>query len=732
MKKLLSVLLVVLLALGLFPAADAAAAPETALYQFYGDGMLFQQNAPAALAGTAPNGSAITAVLKNAAGETVAEGSAVAKDGAFRVSFPAPAGSFDAYSIVLTANGAVFAELKDVLFGEFWIAAGQSNMAYVYAQAKNYIAPSAYDDALYSKVRILLTPDVPVENGTNGKIPATPQADFPGARWVSADVDDAALCSAVGYWFATDLIEKLNVPVGLASIPLGGSSILTWLSRRAIENNRTLLEQIRADGRYKSLSEWDENDVNVFQDITTMYNTKVAPLSVLQAAGVIWYQGETEAMYGWEYGRYAHAFDLLQDTFTAAFGNGGDPLPMVFTQLAAFRYDTNERLANNQLEFADMQQNRADSRAMVTGYDYPTEFYDELGAIHPCDKEHLGRRMAYAAAGLVYGLHETYTAASLKSSRIADGGVYVTLQDVGDGLVCEDTVLKGFSVAGENGVFVGAEAEIVSNDTVFIHSDTVPEPAAAGYALALSNDTANLWATENGEMTMPAAAFLTDRTHTDAYWQNNAWMCCDAASAWHNLEDYSDSAYYDTWTAENASLQFSESGMRVTGGNKITLSPVLGYRSGVKTVAFSDYDTDWSGYGTLTLKIRNNAGSPLTLSGLWLTNSPATVFCAAANDAGDTAVTIPANGEWTEIDFDLNALYLAGGKIGAVFTSTSLTEVKSMKLVFSAGDGADFELAGFAFTPNRTEQKAMRFGWVFSFITRMAAFFRELFSRLFG
>lgn len=730
-KKYLSLLMICIIGLSVLPVSGVGAASAAALYGFYGDGMLFQQKVPAVFAGTAASGSTITAALKNAAGNTVAESSATAENGVFRVSLPAQEGSFSAYTVTLQANGAAFAELKDVVFGEFWIAAGQSNMGYPYAQAKNYVSPSKNATERKRWVRLLLTPDVPVENGVNGRIPALPQADLPGAKWVTANDDAAGSCSAVGYWFATDLIEALGMPVGLASIPLGGSAILSWLSREAIEGSPAVLAETKADGKYIALREWNEESVNVFYDMTTLYNLKVAPLGVLHPAGVIWYQGEDEAIFDWSYGRYARAFDLLQDTFTAAFGHSG-PIPFVYSQLASYYYSSNERVINSNLEFADMQLARSGARAMVTGYDVPTEFYNNLGAIHPCDKEHLGRRMSRAAQGLVYGRPGSYTAAYLQSSRIADGGVYVTLQNAGDGLLCDGDALKGFSVAGENGVFADAEARIVSKDTVFISNPAVPRPAAAGYALAISNDRANLFASENGEKAMPAAPFITDRSLGGTYWQNNAWMRCDASTAWHNLADQESSTYFDTWSAENAALTFSADGMRATGSRVITLSPVLSYRDGIKTVPFSDDTTDWSGFGTLTLKIRNLGNTPLTLAGLWLTNSPASVFRAAANETGNTDVILPAGGEWTEVTFDLNALYLAGGRVGAVFSSASLTEVRNLRLVFSAPGKADFELGGFSFGPNTEKPKPVRFGIQFSFIARLVAFFRNLFSRWFS
>jgi hypothetical protein len=53
--------------------------------------------------------------------------------------------------------------------------------------------------------------------------------------------------------------------------------------------------------------------------MSTLFNQKVAPLQAFHPKGLIWYQGENEVFFGWETGRYSHAFDLMQDSYTAFF-----------------------------------------------------------------------------------------------------------------------------------------------------------------------------------------------------------------------------------------------------------------------------------------------------------------------------------------------------------------------------------------------------------------------------
>ena len=127
MKKrqlLLSLLLCVSLLLGAVCPAFAAGT-ETRLYNVYGDHMLFQQNDDAVFAGVSAPGTALTVELKDAAGSVVHTATGTAgTDGTFSLSFTAPAGGYDAYTVTLSADGSEVKTLSDVVFGELWLSFG--------------------------------------------------------------------------------------------------------------------------------------------------------------------------------------------------------------------------------------------------------------------------------------------------------------------------------------------------------------------------------------------------------------------------------------------------------------------------------------------------------------------------------------------------------------------------------------------------------------------------------
>lgn len=250
MKKILSILLSVLMLLSLCVPVLAADG-EAKLLNIYGDNMLFKQNAEAVLRGTSGSGARIDVRLADSKGEIVAKGfSYASKSGTFSVSFAAPAGGYENYTVDLYENGVLFRSLKNVAFGELWLASGQSNMQYSLNGAFGGMDLYKAQTPLDKWVRALYVPPVTPYMGSTERIPAVPQNDIEGAFWMDGTDMNIYAVSAVGYYFAEKLRQELDMPVGVISASLGGSSIGTWLSRDAIDNDLSVKQDISEVGEY--------------------------------------------------------------------------------------------------------------------------------------------------------------------------------------------------------------------------------------------------------------------------------------------------------------------------------------------------------------------------------------------------------------------------------------------------------------------------------------------------
>ena len=111
----------------------------------------------------------------------------------------------------------------DVMVGEVWICSGQSNMEF---QLKNaYGFKAEQKNAPQMAIRQFHVPD---------KLSLTPEKDLSGGQWIKADTGTVADFTAVGYYFAKKLSEKLHVTVGLISSNWGGTQVEDWISKDAM------------------------------------------------------------------------------------------------------------------------------------------------------------------------------------------------------------------------------------------------------------------------------------------------------------------------------------------------------------------------------------------------------------------------------------------------------------------------------------------------------------------
>lgn len=187
MKKFISTLISIALICSCCAIAFAQAKTSSArLYNYYDNGMLFKHNEEAVFAGVSTPNAEISVTLYNSNGDAVARNKAYSDgNGVFKVSFIAPEGSFEEYTVILTENGVEFETLKNVVFGELWIACGQSNMSYPLGQSKTGIESIENGESFNYWVRALMIPFYPQNGDENDPIPADPQIEYHSAYWTN-------------------------------------------------------------------------------------------------------------------------------------------------------------------------------------------------------------------------------------------------------------------------------------------------------------------------------------------------------------------------------------------------------------------------------------------------------------------------------------------------------------------------------------------------------------------
>ena len=116
--------------------------------------------------------------------------------------------------------------LNDILIGDVWFCSGQSNMVH---QMKLHSVkyPDEIDHANYPEIRQFWIPTMTDIEG--------PRNDLPTGYWKSANPENVLDFSAVAYFFAKDLYEKYNVPIGIINASVGGTPIEAWSSEDGLK-----------------------------------------------------------------------------------------------------------------------------------------------------------------------------------------------------------------------------------------------------------------------------------------------------------------------------------------------------------------------------------------------------------------------------------------------------------------------------------------------------------------
>ncbi|GAB3993743.1 sialate O-acetylesterase [Spirosoma daeguense] len=202
-----------LLFLSILTAQTALA--EVKLPNTFGSHMVLQRRRPVPVWGWADSGEKVTVSLNNQTKTVKA-----AKDGKWQVMLdPMEAGGPYQMLVKGKTNTVTF---DDILMGEVWVCSGQSNMEWPLSAAAN--AKTEIAAANYPNIRQLLVKKV---------VSLTPKEDIEGS-WTVCSPETAPKFTAVGYFFARQLQQELNVPIGLINTSWGGTHSETWTSREAM------------------------------------------------------------------------------------------------------------------------------------------------------------------------------------------------------------------------------------------------------------------------------------------------------------------------------------------------------------------------------------------------------------------------------------------------------------------------------------------------------------------
>lgn len=455
---------------------------DITLPKFFSDHMVMQQNANFPVWGTAEPNQDLVVRFNDA--EVKARANA---NGRFSTSIKTPSAGGPYRLEIADEENSTGVILDDVMVGEVWLCAGQSNMSWPVEKSADASA-EVLSANNYNQIRLFTVEVQAADEPMEDVAKATP--------WSICSADNIKDFSAVGYFFGRDLAKTLKeTPIGLIDASLGGTSCEAWCSTESL-GEVAELEPL--------LTYWSEiEDSHDRHGPGTLFNGIISPLVRYPLRGVVWYQGEANVGRGKQYGTLLPT--LISD-WRRQFGD--DQLPFYLAQLAPYRYadfpnDALPEVWDAQLKTAQRVANVAMATTMDLGS--PSD-------LHPKNKQSVGKRLAILALSDTYQSQaalgmESINGPLFKAMSIADGEIRLEFKNTGSGLknLSKCDPIESFLVCGADRVFHPASVKEIGDDWVAIVCPEVPQPEAVRYCW---EDTAtSLLGNSEG---FPAFPFRTD------------------------------------------------------------------------------------------------------------------------------------------------------------------------------------------------------------------------------
>jgi len=405
----------------------------------------------------------------------------------------------------LVINGKNEVRFNDVLVGEVWICSGQSNMQWSVNNATNFAleAPAAK----FPAIRMINFPQVGVQE---------PVWSHDQRQWMLCTPETVGSFSAVGYFFARQLHQTLNVPIGMINNAWGGSACEAWIERERLASDpqyAPLLERwTNTEAKYEALTtktELDEKEQKELAGLQQQMTGNQRPANIYNGVlsshigygirGAIWYQGESNAGRAYQ---YRELFPLMISNWREKWGQGD--FPFYWVQLADFRAEKSEPADSDWAELREAQ-TMTMSKLPKTGQAVIIDI-GEGKDIHPRNKVDVGMRLARWAIANEYGMKLPFRSPAYKSMEVSGNKAVLTFDFVGKGWRPFDVADPiGFAVAGEDKKFVWATAKVLGDGRVEVSAASVPTPASVRYGWA-DNPVCNMYSQDD----LPLTPFRTD------------------------------------------------------------------------------------------------------------------------------------------------------------------------------------------------------------------------------
>ncbi len=458
------------------------------LPEVFSNNMILQRNVTVPVWGTARSEERITVEFDNQTKSTIADnnGNWSVKLNPMKAGGPFKMKVFDAEGESIN--------LKNILVGEVWICAGQSNM-------NLDLKEIGLDKKDFNKInnKNLREFRCAMPEG------AINPENIDHSKWIPAGDTATKRFSAVAYYFAQKIQEVEKVPVGIIVMSCGATRAETWISMKTLKKYTALKPMLN----YWSGKMHDNKYLINFKP-SIFYKSVVEPVIPFAIKGIVWYQGESNTLpdnSGRTILSRADEYETLLKALITSWRKvwNDENLPFNIVQLPNYSDPSGNIywsvIRQAQLDISQKMKN--------VGLTVTIDLGGNGATLHPHKKEPVGDRIALWALAKVYGKKGiVFSGPIIRSMNVSDGKVYLTFKHIGKGLVCRnDDTLNGFEISGNSSrdKFIKANA-VIKDSQVVLSAPGLKNPYAVRYAWA-DNPAVSLFNAEG----LPACPFYISR-----------------------------------------------------------------------------------------------------------------------------------------------------------------------------------------------------------------------------
>ncbi len=467
-------------------AVVTSASAKVTMSPLFSDNMILQQLTNAPIWGVSTIKGGEVRVTMSWSGESVT--TKTNRQGEWRVEVATPSASATEQTITVS-DGDEEHIINNVLIGEVWVASGQSNMFRMLSGTR-----SKHVDNSTRYLALSRDPQLRIMS-VGRAVSDKPTKELKSKGWHEASSGVVAGTSATAYHFARMMREALDVPIGIITSAVGGTSINCWVDSSIAEKYAEDTKELNEVYPYPS-----------HRHSTVLYNAMIYPIVGYAAKGFIWYQGESDIT---RPDTYAQKMADMVAMWRKEWGR--QDMAFYYAQIAPYEYEEYIRVGWHSMYIREAQLKALDlipNSGMAVLSDA-----GERDDIHPSRKDIPGERLAYQALEKSYGFEALESdGPTLAKVEVEGSTMRLTFDNARFGVTTLDKgELRDFEIAGEDGKFVSAKATIERGE-VLLSAKTVKEPKYVRYGFK-NWFMGSLYNIEG----IPASSFRTDEFDSPKY-----------------------------------------------------------------------------------------------------------------------------------------------------------------------------------------------------------------------